>query len=119
MQVISHAERYMATSKIFNDVRIVESGTTNGWLWRKYADGTADCYIKLTDPNSATQHTFSTTLPFTFAENPYAFATGGMSSNVDSGVRHTDCNTTAVTTYVMGTWSNPAWVFIHIFGKYQ
>ena len=65
---------------------IVEQGTTNGWLWRKWAGGIAECWGKLTKTD-AFSHAWGSlyetypfdavNYPFAFAEPPYEFATPG------------------------------------------
>ena len=65
---------------------IVEQGTTNGWLWRKWAGGIAERWGKLTKTD-AFSHAWGSlyetypydavNYPFAFAEPPYEFATSG------------------------------------------
>lgn len=109
----------MAVSNLKNNISIIDSGITDGWAWRKYSDGVAECWIKLFDSTSSTQHTFSKNLPFTFAEAPVILSSGGNTANIDSGTRNTDGNETAVGAYVTATWSNSAWCYLYVIGKWR
>nr|DAW56023.1 MAG TPA: hypothetical protein [Caudoviricetes sp.] len=64
---ISHS---IETSFSFNALGI-EQGTANGWTYRKWENGMAECWRKIDFQGSITMSDLTIDLPFTFASNDY------------------------------------------------
>lgn len=73
------------TSTIRNLPSIVEQGTSGIWTYRKWSDGTAECwgrYGKTINGNSTDATTYIS-YPFSFTQSPYAIvatSAGGVNS---------------------------------------
>ena len=66
---------------LWNKPHIVEQGQTDGWSYRKWDDGTAECwgqFTKTTSPASDNHYMLKATYPFRFTENPSVVATGSV-----------------------------------------
>lgn len=109
----------MAISKIINNVYLIESGTDKRWHYRKWSDGTAECWASFTDSVSGTQHHFNGHFPITFIETPAMTASGGNNSNINSSVRYAFCTTTDFDIYVVGDWANTGFVQVYVIGKWK
>lgn len=114
---------------------IVEQGTTNGWLWRKWNSGIAECWIKLTMEGSFTRTWGSlyeafpfdpVNYPFAFVEVPFEFVTPG-NNGVGAWVERNSSDTQSTT--LSGTYQliRPAkdtteytlMVSLYVVGKWQ
>lgn len=116
----------MATSTITNNPSIVESGTSGIWTYRKWSDGTAECWgtwsgsKTCSGGNGSLYDTSGTqTLPFTFASAPRVmtnavasggyFAYVGVTTGVSSLTLQFICSNNSARTwtvnfYVIGKW---------------
>lgn len=114
---------------------IVEQGTTNGWLWRKWAGGIAECWRVLTLTGAFTNawgslyETYpfdAVNYPFAFAEPPYEFATPG-NNGVGAWVERNSLTTQSTTlsgTYQLirpakDTATKTLMINIHVVGKWK
>lgn len=113
----------MAESRLVNNISIIESGSEQKnnilWTYRKWSDGTYECWTILTDSTSAAQHEYSGYFPISFAEKPAMVVSGGNIANVDSGVRYASCSTTGYDVYVIGSWANSSFIQIYAIGRWK
>lgn len=54
--------------KILNTPVVVETGTSGNWYYRKWSDGTAECWGRYVFNVTATEMSFAVSFPFTFAD---------------------------------------------------
>ena len=110
---------------------VVQSGTEGIWSWRKWSDGTAECWGRI-DVESTTYQanggykvvgfTFPTGL---FSENPSCLeASGGIASNVHTYMGYTAINNASQGhTYLVNrntvATTGAGWAFIHAIGKWR
>lgn len=110
----------MATSNITNNPSIVESGTSGIWTYRKWSDGTAECWGKSTNSAGAAQRNYRINYPTgLFISEPVLSACGNCDGAVNSGVRYV--NTTAIFCDVWITSESAAAskLYVYAIGKWK
>lgn len=100
---------------------VVEQGTSGDWSYRKFKSGTAECWAKITQ--AATTATgkinFKPAWPFTFAAEPVATVSGGVSGRNDAYVTYVGTSTTGLDAYVNKSTASSlsVWVTVHAIGR--
>ena len=93
----------MAESKIRNIVSIVESGTSGIWTYRKWSDGTAECWgTSMANTGSyygSSAVYVSVDLPLTFVGSPVYAPSAWVSGDAYCNVAWSDVTTTHINVY--------------------
>ena len=109
---------------------VVEQGTDGIWTYRKWSDGTAECWGRVAVPS----HTYAVndsynvtgTPPsglFVNPSNPILSASGAINGVVHSSIGFTLASNLSVQTYLInrsaGAVTNIGWVCWHLIGKWK
>lgn len=98
---------------------VVEVGKTGDWGFRKWSSGIAECWVRLDQSNSATQHNFNGNFPISFLARPSMVASGGNYGNVNSRVAYCNASATSYDVYTIGDWANGSFVQIYVIGWWK
>lgn len=104
-------------------VSIVDAGTGNGWTYRKWSNGDAECWKELSlNYTGGVAMSTSSTLPFSFIEKP--IATGGLSELGRASTTYDllfELTKNAVTVSVEGSFvdGSSAKVSTHVLGRWK
>lgn len=103
-----------------------DKGTSGIWTYRKYSDGTAECWGTTSVASNAYAANGGAknviqTLPFTFANPPIVSVCGYINGDIQTDIGFTQSGTTEVQTYLIhrGTSALTAsgGVYWHVIGK--
>lgn len=99
---------------------VVEVGTSGIWTYRKWSDGTAECWGKSTKPTVALDINYTISYPTgLFVEAPNLSVCGGCNANVNSGVRYANSTSTSCDVWITTPNAAPSWLFAHAIGKWK
>lgn len=114
------AELKELLAKITNTPLVVETGTSGIWTYRKWSDGTSECWGRSSKTATSAQTNFNTTFPTNlFTDTPTVTANGSVTGNINSGVRYTGCSKDVVDIWITGEITGTAWVQIYAIGKWK
>lgn len=98
---------------------VIEVGKSGDWGFRKWLSGIAECWVRLEQSNSSTQHNFNGNFPISFTASPSIVASGGNNGNVNSRVAYCNASPTAYDVYTIGDWANSSFVQIYAIGWWK
>ena len=113
-------------SKIINTPLVVETGTEGIWYYRKWSDGTAECWGIDTRTYAAGETVVTLNLPFTLADTNYVWLgcvsdpmIGGSTAAYGTGVGcHIRTTTSFSFRYKTITGSSNLPVYMHVIGRW-
>ena len=118
-QIISH----------IGDNTIVEQGTSGDWMYRKYANGFAECFARFTPTIKQgtsyggmyyAEYTVNSQFPFTFTETPVLIVTPSSGSwGMVGDVTFTNSQLTKYDMYRGNGGTVGSALSVHVFGKWQ
>lgn len=103
----------------------VESGTKDGWIYRVWGDGTAECWTRMSStlvtPGNDTMVMGDPMLPFEFADNPIITCSGHHPGDESSYVTSVKEEYGAAVAYMQCTQEisddYPCWFNFYVIGK--
>ena len=112
--------------KILNTPIVVESGVSGIWNYRKWSDGTAECW-GVTSGTTASVYgqnggQYSVNFPFTFSEAPVSTVSLWVNSDAFAYACWISTSTTAVSGFLKAPSVGAGYafaVYIHTFGKWK
>lgn len=116
-----------ALSKLMKTPMVVESGTTSGWIWRKWSDGTADCRKYTTFAAASGTVTATIGLPFAFVDNSYLvfitprrnFAAGQAIAPIDTNGNNAQTTTTFAMTWFKSGYNYAGDFSMYVVGRWK
>ena len=110
----------MATSTIMNTPSIVESGTSGIWKYRKWSDGTAECWGKSTNSTGATQRNYKISYPTgLFISEPVVSACGNCNGAVNSGVRYASTTASQCDVWITSESASASTLYVYAIGRWK
>lgn len=114
------AELKELLAKFINTPIIVETGTSGIWTYRKWSDGTSECWGNKSSVATTGQTNFKISYPTNlFISTPTLTANGTVTGNINSGVRYTGGSNTGCDIWVTGEVTGTVWVQIYAIGKWK
>lgn len=111
------------------DYTIVESGTSGDWMYRKYANGFAECFARFTPSGKQgtsyggmyyAEYAVNSQFPFTFTETPILLITPSSGAwGMIGDVTYTNAQLTKYDTYRGNSGTVSGTVSVHVFGTWQ
>ena len=111
------------------DTAIVEQGTSGDWMYRKYANGFAECFARFTPTIKQgtsyggmyyAEYTVNSQFPFTFTETPVLLVTPSSGAwGMVGDVTFTESQLTKYDMYRGNGGTVGSALSVHIFGKWQ
>lgn len=100
---------------------ISEIGTSDGWQYIKFTNGFAVCAATQEGTTVAGTYEYNVkkNYPFAFAESPHLIASGGISGNVYSGIKHVGASLTLCDAWINtdnGDGGRTWWIHMLAFG---
>lgn len=106
---------------------VVESGTTSGWVWRKWSGGTVDCRKYTTFAAASGTVTATIGLPFAFVDNSYIvfitprrnFAAGQAIAPIDTNGNNAQTTTTFAMTWFKSGYNYTGDFSMYVVGRWK
>lgn len=107
-------------AKLTNVPIIVETGTSGIWTYRKWSDGTSECWGLTSKTATSGQTNIKINYPTSlFISTPVLTASGTVTGNINSGVRYTGGNATGCDIWITSEVTGTAWFSINAIGKWK